>query len=509
MQYRHLLSPLLPLLVLAACAERDLPTAPAEADGLASDHTPGHKVVNSLADPGNGLCNATQCTLREAINDPASTEISFAPGLSGTITLAAPAAGGGTLVIRKGLTITGPGTGIVIRRRATDPGFRIVRVVSGVSVRLTNLTIRGGATDAGGGILNFGTLRLTDSRVIANSGGGIDNHGTLTLTNSTVARNSGTTLGGGIINRDDVTLTLARSTVASNSGGLGGGIANLGGTIALTHSTVAHNSAFDGGGIYEGRGTATITNSRIVDNSASSEGGGIRVRQGRVTLINSTIARNSASDGGGIAARDGSSVTLTNSTVANNSATLGGGIFSNVQVRSGIVVTLTNSTVSGNSARNGGGIIAFGFLAPAIVSLTNSTVADNSATHEGGGINVEVDAFLRLTNGLVGRNSAPTGPDVLDGGGDISARFSLIGDGTGSGITNTDGNQVGSASEPIDPRLGPLTNNGGPTQTHALLLGSPAIDAASTPDCPSNDQRGVLRPQGPACDIGSFERVVQ
>jgi hypothetical protein len=247
-----------------------------------------------------------------------------------------------------------------------------------------------------------------------------------------------------------------------------------------------------------------------VDNSASSEGGGIRVFQGRVTLINSTIARNSASDGGGIAARDGSGVTLTNSTVANNSATLGGGIFNNVQVRSGIVVTLTNSTVSGNSARLGGGIYAAGFLAPAIVSLTNSTVADNSATHEGGGIDVDFEAFLTLTNGLVARNSAPTGPDVLKTvNGTVTARFSLIGDGSGSGITNTDGNQVGSASAPIDPKLAPLANYGGPTQTHRLLPGSPALDAASTPDCPATDQRGVLRPQGPACDIGSFERAVQ
>jgi hypothetical protein len=91
----------------------------------------------------------------------------------------------------------------------------------------------------------------------------------------------------------------------------------------------------------------------------------------------------------------------------------------------------------------------------------------------------------------------------------FDAHFSLIGDGTGSDITNTNGNQVGNVppnSSPIDPRLGPLVDNGGPTRTHALLLGSPAIDAASTPDCPTTDQRGVLRPQGAACDIGSYER---
>jgi hypothetical protein len=90
--------------------------------------------------------------------------------------------------------------------------------------------------------------------------------------------------------------------------------------------------------------------------------------------------------------------------------------------------------------------------------------------------------------------------------GGVFARFSLIGDGSGSGITNTNGNQVGSAGAPIDPKIGPLALNGGPTRTHALLAGSPAIDAASDPECPAADQRGVPRPQGEGCDIGSYER---
>ena len=142
--------------------------------------------------------------------------------------------------------------------------------------------------------------------------------------------------------------------------------------------------------------------------------------------------------------------------------------------------------------------------------MTNSTVTRNSATGEGGGIKQSFEAGLGLSNSLVAQNNAPTGPDVdnTEGGSDnpVGARFSLIGDGSGSGISNTDGNQVGSASAPIDPKLGPLANNGGPNRTHALLLGSPAIDAASAADCPTSDQRGVLRPQGAACDIGSYER---
>jgi hypothetical protein len=96
---------------------------------------------------------------------------------------------------------------------------------------------------------------------------------------------------------------------------------------------------------------------------------------------------------------------------------------------------------------------------------------------------------------------------VLKTDGTVTARFSLLRIGNGSGLTNgVNGNQVGSRSTPLDPKLGPLADNGGRTRTHALQQGSPAIDAASTPDCPTTDQRGVLRPQEAACDIGSYER---
>ena len=183
----------------------------------------------------------------------------------------------------------------------------------------------------------------------------------------------------------------------------------------------------------------------------------------------------------------------------------GGGILNSVTLRLGAHIGLTNSTVSGNSAGSGGGIVSSGGEFASSVGLLNSTVVRNTATHIGGGI-VQAFSGLGLTNSLVAQNTP--GPDVISEPSEsvVSAFFSLIGDGTGTGLTNTNGNQVGSASAPIDPKLGPLADNGGPTRTHALLLGSPAIDAASTPDCPTTDQRGVLRPQGAACDIGSYER---
>ena len=516
MKRRLLLPFLVPLLMLAACTEDQPPTAPAAPGDMAEGHTAGHKVVNSLADPGNGTCNAAQCTLREAINDPGGTEISFAPGLTGPITLASPVAGGGTLAINKSLTITGPGAGIVIRRRSTDPEFRILRIGPGITVALTNLTIRGGKPiGPGGAILNHGTLALTNCKVLDNPTTGINSFGTLTLTNSTVANNAGA----GIVNHEDLTLRLRNSAVRrnadvgiyNNQGILvignsavtrnGGGISDLGGTVTISNSEVAYNT---GGGISQHRGTSTLDHVRIVGNSTPGWGGGIRLSNTHMSIANSTIARNSAAEGGGIFNWFKGHLTITNSTIANNT---GGGIRSEALGRAGVSVRLTNSTVSGNL---GDGISSSDDVeASADVTLVNSTVAFNSGR---GIIQSAINgALLSLTNSLVARNSAPTAPDVSSSGplAFVNASFSLIGDGTGSGITNTNGNQVGNVSpntSPIDPRLGPLADNGGPTETHALLLGSPAIDAASTPACPTTDQRGVLRPQGAACDIGSYER---
>jgi CSLREA domain-containing protein len=461
MRYPRLLPFLLPLLVLAACGEDQPPTTPT-IDGTGSPElrqTPGHKVVNSLADPGDGTCNATQCTLREAITDPSSTEISFAEGLAGPITLANLEAGGGPLRINKSLSITGPSTGIVIRRRSEDPAFRIFQIFNASvvpTVTLRNLIIRGGESN----IEPFGGL-----------GGGIDNQGTLRLVHCVVAGNSGE--GGGIFNFESA-LTLVSSRVSNNDGG---GIENDGRTAVLTliHSTVSHNSGNQAGGILNEAGSVTLTHSTVSGNVASFAAG-ILNQSGGITLINSTVSDNSATGpGGGIANREGR-------------------------------LNLTNSTVSSNSATSGGGILIFGTASR--VKLRSTTVARNSATEGGGGI--MASGPLTLVNSLVALNTAPQGPDVLKTGGvrvPVTARFSLLRIGSGSSVSDgVNGNQVGNRSNPLDPLLGPLANNGGPTRTHALLPGSPAIDAASTLDCPPTDQRGVLRPQGAACDIGSYER---
>lgn len=166
-------------------------------------------------------------------------------------------------------------------------------------------------------------------------------------------------------------------------------------------------------------------------------------------------------------------------------------IFNTVQVPTGrleATLTVTNSTISGNAADSGGGIQSSDRPGGASLIARNSTIAFNTARAGGGGIGqhdgLENTNGVSLTNSLVAKNRAPTGPDVASDELGASAIFSLIGDGTG---------------------LGPLSANGGSTRTHALEPDSPAIDAATAPACPATDQRGVSRPQGAGCDIGSYE----
>jgi len=226
-------------------------------------------------------------------------------------------------------------------------------------------------------------------------------------------------------------------------------------------------------------------------------GGGIR-NEARLTVQRCLITANLTQQvGGGIYSGDNSILVVVESLVAGNQAQFpggqGGGIFS-----SGALVVL-NSTVGGNTAAlNGGGVLinSVNFGLP-FQGVFFSTIAGNSAPSGGGiitfGTVFAVDAIL----------AGNTGGDCAFASAPLASDHSLDSDGS-CGLTNP-GELSG-----VDPLLGPLANNGGPTDTYALLTGSPAIDAAGggASFCPPNDQRGVSRPQGPACDIGAFERVL-
>ena len=248
-------------------------------------------------------------------------------------------------------------------------------------------------------------------------------------------------------------------------------------------------------------------------------GGGILNNSGTLTLVDSSVSANNADFGGGIANVSSTVqalMTLTNSAVSNNTIkadNLGsGGAGAGIYNASG-AATLINSTVSGNDAKNvggsgssGGGIFNVSGIFAATVSLTNSTVSNNNSTFQGGGIH-NAGSTVSLTNSIVAQNTGSAGgPDCF--GPITSGGHNLLGNNSGCGFAPGAGDLVGTPGSPINPLLGPLQSNGGPTDTHALLAGSPALDAGDDAAAPATDQRGVARPQGAASDIGAFELSV-
>lgn len=280
----------------------------------------------------------------------------------------------------------------------------------------------------------------------------------------------------------------------------GGGIDRVlevrpGATVQIDGVTIRNgNPSANAGGILN-RGTLTLTKSTVSGNTGLDFGGGI-FNVGILAMTNSTVSGNSTNglnlSGGGAGIFNEGTMTLTASTVSGNTTLGRGGAIYNLDQ----TATLINSTISGNAALNGGGIFnRFG-----IVLLTSSTNTGNTATDNGGGI-WNFSGTMTLANTIVSSNTAATPSDDCAGsitslGYNIASDASCALGGTGD-LNST------------DPLLGPLTNNSGPTETHALLTGSPAIDAVPLAACTvSTDQRGVPRPMGPACDSGAFERVV-
>jgi len=431
-------------------------------------------------DDRNTTCNSgVDCSLREAVN------AANAATTKDTINFAIPAGNAGCTSGVCTITLT---SGNLVVNSAATTGTLTIRNTTGAS----NLRISGNYTSRvfsvnSSGNLTINGVTITNGRTTGN-GGGISNRGTLTLTNSTVSGNRAFD-GGGIFNIG--TMTLTNSTVSGNTADFfGGGIVNNGGTVTLTNSTVSGNTAINdlGGGIFNsGGGTMTLTNSTLSGNRSGIGGGGI---------VNEAI------------------MMVTNSTVSGNTAGNGGGIFN-----FGGITTLTNSTVSGNTASSlGGGILNNGgTLNLTSVTVTNNRSTDTGCTDCAGGINNFSSSTTNLKNTIVAGNTAANASSSPDFRGAVTAgsSFNLIGNGLGTtGITNTNGNQVGTSANPINPLLAPLANNGGQTQTHALLVGSPAIDAGSN-DLASGafDQRGTGFPRivdgngdGTAIvDIGAYE----
>ncbi len=279
----------------------------------------------------------------------------------------------------------------------------------------------------------------------------------------------------------------ANIIISGNNAGrvfaIGGGASVFFSGLTITGGSVPGGLGGASGGDIENSGTLTISDCTISGGSASL-GGGIHSDYTATLIVsNSTFSGNTGYDGGGLES-DGTT-TVTNSTFnSNNASNLGGAIFNrDDQLGSPLegMLTLTNDTISGNTASAGGsGVYDYQIRPGGMVSVQNTIVAANTTDDVE---NAAGSVFTSLGNNLIGDTDGSTG-------------FGVSGDLTGTG------------SSPLNPMLGPLANNGGPTQTVALLSGSPAINTGNNSGAPATDQRGVARPFGPEVDIGAFEAML-
>ncbi len=345
-------------------------------------------------------------------------------------------------------------------------------------------------------------------------------------------------LGGGMYNDWNASPTLNDVTFSGDSAQYGGGMYNgVAGNSSLSNVTFSGNSAAqDGGGMYsDWGGNLTLSNVTFSGNSAAQDGGGMYNNGNNSgTLSNVTFSGNSAENGGGMYNYQDNSGTLTNVTFSGNQADAGGGMYNWDHSNP----ALDNVTFSGNSAENGGGMVN----TSSSPTLDNVTFSANSARHGGGIYNTTIGGGADLMSNPQLNNVTFSGNSASWSGGGMYSYYSnpvlsnviLWGDTAGEGgseiyfeddtsdsvtLTITDsvvqgGCPTGSTHTNItctnvitgDPMLGPLADNGGLTQTYALLPGSSAIDAGGVNStCEATDQRGVPRPQGAGCDIGAYE----
>ena len=509
-----------------------------------------------------------RCTLRaateEAVAQPPGTAVSIAvPAGTYRLTLGSLDFEGGPV------SMTGAGAHATVieatgKFRVVEVGSAATATVSGVTITRG----RPGDGSYGGGTFNAGHLLISDSIVTANratAGGGVANAGgTVIVSHSDVTGNRAPFYGGGGIQNGGIgnvagTVEVIASTVAGNiSGGDGGGILNgqnghPGGAgrpaarvrsacswiprcagsarpamaapgppappglrLIVTASRISGNTGTNSGaGIANDGGTAVVTGSTLSGNRADQSPGGAIANYGPITLSHDTLSGNLAAYGGALeaayAGTPGQQVVLestlagnkalaggaiddatdtlyvTASTLAGNSADLGGGI----EVEGASFVYLSSSTLTGNTARSGtGGAIDTYACGGGLVSYT--TIAGNSS-----GLNLPC-SNLEVTGSIIA-SSAP-GPNCAGAAPHEAAGYNLD---TGVSCAFARPTDMTAA----DPQLGPLAANGGPTLTRAPGSGSPAIDHGGTraTGCPAADQRGVPRPQGPACDIGAVE----
>jgi CSLREA domain-containing protein len=488
-------------------------------------------LVNTLTDELN---SDGDCSLREAIRAANLDQaVDACPAGSGadtivlqsgvTYTLTRPGADdtavNGDLDIADDLTITG--SNAIIDANGATTNDRVIQVLGGNVVTISNVTLRNGRTTSfGAGIRSAGTLTLrsvtlSGNQSTGNAGGGLANEaGALAVFDSTITGNTASTLGGGVAllggALQAVNLTLSSNTANSDRGG--GLWVGTNASATLITSTVNNNDAgTNGGGIYN-ENNLSLLGSTVRNNQAGVAGGGVSEFGGGIynedtlVLSHSTVRNNLADDSAGIS-NDGGSMTIKFSTINNNTGISAAGMRNS----NAATAVLTNSTVSSNSASASAGGIANS--AGSTLQLSSVTVAFNVAdsdannSGDGGGLANAGTAVLR--NSILGENvDASAGGSIFPdcSGGFTSDGYNLIENTTGCAIGgNNTGNITG-----VDPNLAALALNGGRTQTNAFPTGSPPHNTANPGGCVDNTGAAVLADQRDGarlnrCDMGAFE----
>ena len=429
--------------------------------------------VSNINDSGSG-------SLRQAIQSAASGD-TINLSVTGAITLTS-----GELLVSKNLSVFGPGAFSLAISGNTNS--RVFEISPNATVNISGLTIRdghapdgvvaGAAGANGGGIYNAGNLTLNSCAVISSTAGNGFSYKVQPITLNAYVVGGAGGHGGGIYNLG--TLKLASCTLSGNTGGRGGRSWN-----SFSGNNIG-GAGGHGGGLFNA-GTSTLTNCTLSGNTGGVGG----VGGGHLSISGPGNALPGGAGGVGGGAYNAGALTLTACTASGNGAGAGG--------------------TGGSGGRGGTG--GAGGSGGAIYNATNTSAATlrNSLTalnQPGAGGAAGMGAALSGATGFAG-----IGPDLF--GPFTSRGHNLVGQADGStGLTNSSmGDLVGSAAAPLDPLLGPLQNNGGPTYTMALLAGSPALDAGddamlNAPFNLATDQRGYARKSGAHVDIGAFESQV-
>jgi len=448
-------------------------------------------VVNTLADANPPITDGL-CSLREAItnaNNNAATHPDCSAGagadtitfsLSGTIRLVATMP---ELTDDAELIIDGAGRSITL---SGDHSSRALVVATTGSARLRSLAFAAGTSLSQTSCFTLGFGQ-------ASGGGAVCNRGRLTVIDSSVSDNwSQGYRGGAIASSGELVVegsTFARNFDDSPGGGAGGAIYSLG-PLSVRDSEFMGNFVriFGAGGAIYSESSLSIAGSKFLGNIALGAGGAITQQGANIlSVTKSTFAGNSSGTGGAIDMVGVSSIDST--TFVGNSALGWGGAVSH-----GSLGTVNNSTISGNTAGEDGGGMAIG----GPVMIVNSTITGNTSGKRGGGV---ISGGLTLMNTILAGNSSPEGPACA------GQPVSLI----GPNLLGSTSGCIPTSTPPIVglPLLAALADNGGPTWTHALLPGSPALNAGDPAVCAASpiggvDQRGMPRPSA-SCDLGAYE----